>query len=157
MHRLLKMSAITWLAALGVPKPFSRVQVAFVAGYSPRSSSFSNPLSALRTRELIQYPAGRMVDATQQGYELAFTPEAPGTVEDLHRRVFERLSGPQARILRPLIDAHPDPVDRAALADAAGYSATSSSFSNPLSSLRTLGLIEPPVNRQERAADLLFL
>jgi hypothetical protein len=133
------LSSLAFWEGLG----FDRVtneQVAVAAGYSPTSTSYTNPRGRLNSAGLITYPAPNYVSATDAGR--AATP-----ADDDQRSVRERLDrvlrGPEKRIL----DALPrdgSPVSNEDLAIAAGYSATSTSYTNPRGGLRMLGLINYP-------------
>lgn len=134
------LDALAWWRAAGIAEP-ERVQVATVARYSATSTSFTNPLSALRTAGLIEYTSGRPT-LTAAGVAVARAPASAPTTADLHARIFEILDGPRRRILEPLLRAYPAAMTRDTLASASNYSATSTSFTNPLSGLRSLGLID---------------
>lgn len=149
------LDALAWWSAFGISQPTNE-QVAFIAGYSPTSTGYTNPRSALRTAGLIEYPSVGVVALTSAGHEKTIAPSIPPTVDEMHRRVMGKLSGPQQRILTPLINAHPASLTNAEVAEQAGYSATSTGYTNPRSSLRTLSLIEYPTIGQVRAADWLF-
>ena len=97
------------------------------------------------------------VDLTDAGRAIATPRSAPLTTQELHNVIFARLPSPQARVLRPLIDHYPDPVNREDLADRAGYSVHSSSFTNALGALRTMGLIDYPSSTEAVALPVLFL
>ena len=134
------LDAIMWFKEIDrVP---TRVQVAFMAGSSPRSSGFTNNLSNLRTKGLIDYPSGGMLSLTDDGEATANTPDAPTTSEELHQAILGRVSQPQGRIIRALIECHPDDLSRDELAEQADASPRSSGFTNNLSALRTLGLLD---------------
>ena len=68
-----------------------------------------------------------------------------------------KLTGPQQKVLTPVIEAHPDYIDRATIANVTGYSASSGGFNNLLGSLRTLGLIDYPAKGRVKAEPVLFL
>ena len=127
-HRIL--DALAWLEGLGITQRASRVQVAFLAGYKPGGGAFNNTLGALRTAGLIDYPSSGEVALTGDGRSRANHPDAPLTTETLQHAVMDRLSGPQRRILQPLIDAYPSEVSTEDLARAAGYEATGGAFNN---------------------------
>jgi uncharacterized protein len=150
------IDAIAWMESIGLPKP-KRSIVAFLAGYSMNSSSFTNALGANRTAGLNTYPDSDSVDLTDAGRAIANPQSAPLTTRELHNVIFARLPSPQARVLRPLIDRYPDPVQREELADRAGYSVNSSSFTNALGALRTMGLIDYPSSADAVALPVLFL
>jgi uncharacterized protein len=73
------------------------------------------------------------------------------------RRTAGLLPPAKWRILRVLIDADGEPVDRDVLAEAADQSATSSGYANNLGSLRSLGLIDYPERGRVVARPVLFL
>ena len=62
----------------------------------------------------------------------------------------------EARILRAAAERHPDAAPNADIAAAAGYSPTSTGYTNPRSALRTKALVDYPGRDMVRAADWLF-
>lgn len=129
----------------------NRSNVAMLAKYSPKSSSFSNAISALRNSQgandwdpLVEYHSGSQLSITQEGLTLANPLVLVGNdgYEDLHNAWLSFLSGPQEKILRHLLQDPTRNETRRNLADATGYSIKSSSFSNSLSGLRTLGVLD---------------
>lgn len=150
------LDALAWWRAVGVNQP-ARVQVATVARYSATSTSFTNPLSALRTKGLLNYPDSGSVALTAAGTGKARAPESSPTTAELQARIFKILDGPRRRILEPLLAAYPAAMSREALARAADYSATSTSFTNPLSGLRSLGLIDYRLGGHVVALPILFV
>jgi hypothetical protein len=133
-----------------------KVQIAAIAGVSPSSGSFANNLGRLRTLGLIDYPQSGQVAFTAAGKKAARAPDAPPSVNDLHRAWLGLVTGPQARILERAIGAYPDGISKEDLALAVDVSATSGSFANNLGRLRTLGVIDYPSRGMVRAHDLLF-
>ncbi len=101
MQRVL--DAVAWLDSIGSEAPYSRIQVAFVAGYGPTSGGFANILRNLGTAELIAYPGSGAVDVTDDGRATAVGPSTPPTRADLHRRVQEMIDAPIWRCLETLI------------------------------------------------------
>lgn len=152
------LDAIAWMESIGLSRP-KRAIVAFLVGYSSvRSKGFTNPLSSLKTAGLVQYPNSQLVDFTEAGRALANPQEIPLTTAELHRVIFSRLPGPQQRILQVLIEAYPRSVTREELAERVGYtSVRSKGFTNPLSRLRTTGLIDYPNSTEAVALPILFL
>lgn len=118
----------------------TRPWVAFLAGASPRSSSFTNNLGALRTKGLIDYDNG-LVYLTDQGRKCVQVPK-PMTEGELHDRIIDMLPTPQGRVLNVLLDYRGQNIDRPKLAQLSGASPTSSSYTNNLGAMRSLGLIE---------------
>jgi uncharacterized protein len=150
------IDAIAWMESINLFKP-QRSTIAFLARYSLTASSFTNPLGNLRTMGLVTYPDSETVAMTDSGRALANPQETPRNTADLHRVIFERLQGPQKKILKVLIDNYPSAVKREDLAQQAGYSLTASSFTNPLGNLRSFGFIDYPSSSEAIALPILFL
>jgi len=102
------LDALAWFKGLVGYHRVSRLQVAFMAGYKPGGGAFNNNLGALRSAGLVDYPNSGEVQLTDLGTAIARQPDVPVTTRQLQQAVMERLSGPQRRILQPLIDAYPD-------------------------------------------------
>ena len=158
-HRKRIVDAVAIFGAVGLSSA-PRAGVALYAGSPPSSSSFANNLGALRTAGLVEYPAGGTVALTEAGRELvspSITLAPPPSLADLHERWLGLITPARARILRVLIEAYPQSVDRSGLAIEVGATPTSSSFANNLGHLRnTLGLVEYPGDGFVRAAAILF-
>ena len=150
------LDALAWLADMGIAERASRVQVAFLADYKPQGGAFNNTLGSLRTAGLVEYPSAGEVALTVDGGASACRLDLPPTSEALQRAVMERLTGPQRRILQPLIDAYPDALTAEELAEASGYEAKGGAFNNYRGSLRSLGLIEYPSPGFAVALPVLF-
>ena len=150
------IDAIAWLNSIGVDAP-EQTAVAFLAGYTWGGGAFNNPRGSLNTRGLVQYVPGGRIRLTDAGRALARSPDVPLSTEELHRRVLERLPGPEQRILRPLLDAYPKDLANEDLAQQSGYTAGAGAFNNPRGRLRSLGLIEYPSPGRVVAKPLLFL
>lgn len=151
------LDALAWLADLGIAERASRIQVAFLAGYKPGGGAFNNTLGSLRSAGLISYPSSGEVALTVDGGACACRLDLPPTDEALHRAVLDKLTGPQRRLLQPLIDAWPDEMTVEALAAAAGYEAGGGAFNNTRGSLRSLGLIDYPGPGRAVAQSVLFV
>jgi hypothetical protein len=149
------LNALGWWKAFGFDAP-SNEQVAFIAKYSPNSSGYTNPRGALKSAGYVTYPAPGRVSLTEAGVALAEQPATPPTGDELRRRVMDELAGPQQRILRAVINAYPEAMSNADVAAAAGYSASSSGYTNPRGNLKTLSLIDYPTSGWVRAAGWLF-
>jgi hypothetical protein len=149
------LDAIAWEESLGITEP-NQVAVAFLAGYTFGSGGFNNPKGSLRTHGYIAYFPGSRIGLTEEGRAIAHAPDATLTDDALHRRVLDRLPGPEQRLLAPLLEAYPEAMSKESLAEAAGYTAGSGGFNNPCGRLRSLGLVEYPSGGQVRAADVLF-
>ena len=149
------LDAIAWFEAIGVEDP-EQPAVAFLAGYSFKSSSYTVPRSILARKQTVEYRANGRIQLTPKGRALAHDTDTPATNAGLHHMIYAKLPGPEGRLLRPLIEAYPDAMTNEDLAHDAGYSAASSSYSVPRSRLKSFGLIEYPASGQVRARDILF-
>lgn len=134
------LDAIAWLNDKGIELPHKNT-VAAVAGVSPTSGGYFNNLGAMKSAGLIEYPQPGFVSLTTEGGACANAPDGAG---ELHERWLEIVSEPQAKILRALIEAHPEPLQKDALAQQIGVSETSGGYFNNLGALRTLGAIDYP-------------
>jgi hypothetical protein len=144
-------SVATW-GSWGQYQP-SNAQVAWLAGYSPSSSSYANPRGALKAKGLLELPGPGLVSITPDGSASATPIVLAGSLLDL---VLSKLSGPEARILRGVADQYPRSLTNEEAAIAADYSPTSSSYASPRGSLKSKDLISS-VKGQVRAADWLFV
>lgn len=96
------LDAIAWLESTTGKPDCEQTAVAFLAGYTVDGGGFKNPRGALNGRGLIEARAGT-IRLTEEGRALANIPEAALTAEELHRRIMDRLPGPEQRILQPLL------------------------------------------------------
>ena len=137
------VDSIAWWNAAGVDQP-SRGQVAFVARYSEKGSSFRNPAGALNSAELVCIPVQGKMAFTRTGVSHAAAPTCSPSLGELCDRIRAVLkSGPLIKLFDVLLDQS-HPISRAEWAGLAGYSADGSSFRNPAGRLRSLGLVEYP-------------
>ena len=151
------LNALAWGESMRLPTQ-RREKVAFLADASPKSSAFMNNLGALRSAGYIDYPQQGYVALTESGRALAqVDAHAPQTSAELQQAICAKLPGPQARIIAAAVRAYPDALEREALADQAGASATSSAYMNNLGALRSLGLLDYPRQGLVQAAPVLFL
>lgn len=132
------LAAAIYVASLQVDDENRLDLIALKAGYeSSRTKSFTNALSALRTAGFI-----KGVTATEEGRRL-LRPSLPASSEELQLQLFSLLEPLKQKLLTPLIERYPDGIDRESLARGAGYeSVRTKSFTNALSRLRSLGLVE---------------
>jgi hypothetical protein len=144
-------SLVTW-KKLGHQQP-SNAQVAWLATYSPSSTSYTNPRSALKTAGLISYPVPDHIEATDTGLAAGSPISLSGSLLEF---VLGQLPGPEARILKSVAKHFPKAIDNETAASGANYSASSTSYTNPRSALRTKDLITYPSIGMVRAADWLF-
>lgn len=149
------LNALAWWKAFGIDQP-TNDQVGFIAGYSPSSGGFANLKGGLRTMELVDYPAPGRLRLTESGEDKAEAPSVAVTQEAFHAAVRAKLSGPQVRVLDPILAAYPASITSQEVADATGYSASSGGFANLRGSLRSINLIDYPRPGEVRASDWLF-
>jgi hypothetical protein len=153
------LDTLAWLAGAGLERP-DRIQVALLSEQSPKSSGYANNLSALRTADLVHYPAGNLVALTGAGMEKAQQPAHRVTSKDLHAALQRYLPRPQWAILNELIRLYPNSPGREHIAGLVNQSPNSSGYANNLSALRTLGFLEytgGQGSRGVKATAVLFL
>lgn len=141
-------SLATW-KSMGHDKP-SNAQVAWLADYSPTSTSYTNPRGALSAAGLIAYPAADRVTLTDTGDALASPIDINGSLLD---HVVANLGGPEARILRAVAEFGEGSNEE--IATAANYSASSTSYTNPRGSLSSKELITYPAPGRVALAEWL--
>lgn len=127
------------LAVLATYGPRTKRQLAMQAGYSAKGGGFNNPLSALRSGGYVE--RGEPIVITQAGIDALGDFDPLPTGQALVDHWMGQLSGPERKILQPLIDCWPEAMSKEALADVAGYAPVGGGFNNPLSRLRTLELV----------------
>lgn len=151
------LDTIAWIENLNSGYPAKKNQTAFLSDQSPTSSGYTNNLSALRSAGLISYPSAGFLALTEAGRTIAKTEGLPLDTNDLHRMIKQKVSNPQWRILEALISSYPEAVSKEELAGKSGQSFTSSGYTNNLSSLRTLGLIDYPEQGMVIALKSMFI
>lgn len=138
------------------PAGRTRKQLAVLAGYSAKSSTFRNALGRLRTLGLATPASVEPIQATEAGMEAAAHVEPLPTGRALFEHWRGQLKPSERALLDTLYAAWPAGLDRDALAEAAEYSAASSTFRNALGRLRTLELATPAGIEPIRLSDELF-
>lgn len=143
------------LAVLATYGPRTKRQLAMQAGYSAKGGGFNNPLSALRSGGYVE--RGEPIAVTQAGLDALGDFDPLPTGQALIDHWMGQLSGPERKILQPLIDAWPNTLSKEALADVAGYTPVGGGFNNPLSRLRTLELVTrgPDISLTDDFADAI--
>lgn len=155
------LNAIAWWEAMGVKTP-SKQNVGFVAGYrvgKKVGGHYGNTLGALRANGLIDYPTPNVVELTIAGRKVAEAPDDMRTLADLQAAIFERLDGPERKVLQAIADAWPDALTKQEAGARAGYQVgekVGGHYGNVLGALRTLGLVEYPKPGKVAATELLF-
>jgi len=143
------------LEALGVDSAARETLAAF-AGYSHRSSAFTAHLASLRDDGFIVYPVAGEAQLTAAGRRHTRRPERRPTLDQLHEGWLKILSTYESALLRELLETHPRALTREALAERAGYSASSSAFTAAVAQLQKLGAAEYPEPGCVRAGAVLY-
>jgi hypothetical protein len=123
------------------PEMMSRKKAAAVAGIKPRTSTFRNAISILKTRGLI-YVQGDGLSATSEGVEASDV--RPGD-KLAGAALQEKWRGELPKSAIPMFNEvlrYPNGITRKLLADYLGMSPAVSTFRNILSTLRVRGLVE---------------
>ena len=123
------------------PAGRTRVQVALLSGYSVKSSSLSNALGRLRALDLATKGTDP-IRATPEGLAVAGDVDPAPTGPELLEHWRGRLGRAERAVLDAIVAAEPNELTRDELAEASGYSASSSSLSNALGKLRSLELVQ---------------
>jgi uncharacterized protein len=149
------LDTLQGLSSLGIDEP-DKATAAALVGYHPNAKSYSNAIGALRTSGYIEYPSGGRIRLTDAGSAIAESRLSVASTDELHQVWFDKLGNVAKRILAPLLEAYPDPVEADVVAGNAGYHPNAKSFSNMKGRLRTLGLIHYPRPGMLAATDVLF-
>ncbi|HTF19346.1 MAG TPA: hypothetical protein VK658_14800 [Chryseolinea sp.] len=131
----------------------TKSQLGILSGYSSTSGSFSNALSRLRTAGMIS-GSSEIIGITGEGLGAIGPVDPMPTGEALQQYWFSKVGRMEQQILTTLLEGHPGVFRKEELGTATGYSWNSGSFSNALSKLRTLQLIEG--YQDIKAADVFF-
>lgn len=148
------IDAIAWWNTAGHPSPTPH-QVAFMAGYSAKSSTWDTYRARARRAELIELVGDRM-RLTSKGVGLARRPLLPPTLVAFHAMVRERLDGPVAKLFDVLVAAYPHSIQMGEWAVKAGYSASSSTSDTYRARAKRLALAVQPSPGWVKAAGWLF-
>lgn len=131
-------SIIETLAKFG--KPCSKAKIGIFSGYSFTSGGFSNALSKLKTYGLIEYDSGD-VTLTEAGLiEVGTIEPFPTDKDEVIRFWINKVGRCAGKILDYLSSVNE--ATKEEVGEQTGYSSTSGGFSNAISKLRTLSLID---------------
>jgi hypothetical protein len=135
------------------PAGRTKVQVALLTGYAHNGGGFSNYISSLRGRGLLEGDGGRLTITEAGCRELgAYTPLPTG--KDLLEHWKGNLEKAPRMILEELASVYPRTLRKDAVASRTGYEVGGGGFNNALSRLRTLELISGKA--ELRASEELF-
>lgn len=137
------------------PARFSKAQWATLSGMKRTGGTWQTYVSRLRQAGYLDEREDGTVGLTAAGIRAAGhvdRPRAGSVIEDWKNSLG---SGP-AKMIDELVRLHPQPMDRANLADRVGMTATGGTFQTYLSRLKTNGLIEIS-GRKIKASPTLFV
>jgi hypothetical protein len=120
----------------------NRVKLAILSGYSPSSSGFDNAIGKLRAAGFITPANHDPIGIYSDGHEAIGQVEPLPSGQALVDHWLGKLSKCERAIVTALIRA-PAGLTKAELAEAAGYSPTSSGFDNAVGALRSIELLSP--------------
>lgn len=151
------LDSLAWFEAIGVRTP-EQPAAAFMAGYTYGSGAYNNPRGQLKKKGLVEYHHSNQIGLTVSGRTAANYPPRHelATAAQLHQSVLSRLPTPEQRLLIPLLEQWPHPIEQKELAVKANYAFNSGAFNNPRGRLKSLGLIDYPSPGKIVARDLLF-
>lgn len=140
--RALDRCARAMLQVLAQRDTTTATQLSVLTGYSRKSSSFANSLGMLRSSGLAE-GGGDAIRITDSGRAAAGDVDPLPTGEELVQHWMSKLEKAERAMLEVLVRSGARGVTtKEELADASGYSVTSSSFANAIGKLRTLELAE---------------
>jgi len=147
------LESLAQLDSVGQDKP-TRGAVAFFAGTRPTSSSFEKNVGSLRTKGLIEFPAGGTLSLTTDGRAIARASAIE--TQSVVTRSHEILTNPERRIFEAVHAVYPEALTREELGIRAGSPHTSSSFEKNVGKLKTATLVTYPSKGTVKAAEWLF-
>jgi hypothetical protein len=151
------VDALAWFEAIGV-SPVDKKWVARFVNVSYSSGGYGNNLGGLRTAGYIEYPKPGLISLTSAGKEVAPAQlDAPSSPEEMLERCKSIVNNAEGKILDVLAAAYPNALEKIAIAEATGFSATSGGFGNNLGGLRSAGMIEYPAQGQAKLASWVML
>lgn len=137
-------------------KPCSKVKIGIFAGYSSKSGGFSNAISKLKNAGYVIATNGDL-EITQSGAEqVVFVKPLPTTNDEILSFWINKVGRCPGEILKVVVPIYPNSIDKMDVGSQTNYSASSGGFSNAISKLRTLGLIDYS-NGQLKATEDMFL
>lgn len=155
--RKLKAGAMKMLEVLAQwhPDPRTRDQLGALAGFAPTGGTFSEYLSALRTRGFI-VENGAGVEITEEGLAaMPCFPVRPDSPDELIRLWKSKFKAGVGRMLDVLVAAYPEKITREELGEQSGFAAAGGTFSEYLSALRRARLIDETGGRVGAATSVM--
>lgn len=136
------LDALAWLESVGIGGAKWSI-LGFLSNQSPKSSGFEKNVSTLRSGGLLEGNGKtQLFRLSDGGRAIANVPDVPASSEELQRAVYAKISTPQERMLRALVDVFPRNLTWDELAEKGEQSPTSSGFEKNVSTLKSFGLID---------------
>jgi len=123
-------------------KTCSRAKIGIFAGYSSTSGGFSNAISKLKSIELVTAENGNLTITNEGAAQVVFVKPLPTTNDEILSFWKNKTGKCPGAILEILVSIYPESMSREDVGERTNYSASSGGFSNAISRLKTLGLIE---------------
>jgi len=137
------------------PMQFTKSQLATFSKMSPRSGTFGQYLSLLRTRGMFE-EEGDLIRASQEALdELDEQPTPPQSFDEVVEMWRGNLKGGARRMFDVLVEYAPSELTKEELGEHAGLSPNSGTFGQYLSMLRSNGLIESTASSVKISDNLL--
>lgn len=137
------------------PNGRTKIQVAILTGYAHNGGGFSNYVSSLRSRGLLEGGTENL-RITEDGLSALGDYEPLPTGDQLIEYWLNRLGKCERACLEVLCSEYPSGLCKEALANLTGYEASGGGFNNALSKLRTLELIHVHGSKEMKASDAFF-
>jgi hypothetical protein len=150
------LDSLAWLDSVAI-SPATRIQVAAVAKYHPRTGSYLKALARLNDDGLVNFPRAGTVELTDQGRSKASYPINVATQEEYLDRIYDVVGSKRAHILRELVEVYPEALSREELASRLDVHPRTGSYLKGLAYLRDLELVEYPRSGEVVASRLMFL
>lgn len=140
----LKAGAVRILRELAsrYPAAWTKSQLGALTGFTPSGGTFSTYISELRRRSLINV-SGKEISVTEQGLTFCGdVPAAPRSHDEVMQMWRGALKAGCYRMLEEIVRTGAEGIDKFALAEATGFTASGGTYSTYLSILRRNGLVE---------------
>lgn len=136
-------------------KPCSRVKVGIFSNYSAKSGGFSNAISKLKNLGFLNAQNGDLEITDSGAQQVLFVKPFPSTNEEVLAFWVNKVGKCPGAILQAIVPIYPNSMSKEDAGIQTNYSANSGGFSNAISKLRTLGLIDYS-NGQIKATEDMF-
>jgi hypothetical protein len=149
------LDALAELEALGI-RQTNRVQLGMFAGYNLTGGSGAQHIADLVSAGLVTMPEPGAITLTDTGRGTASAAAVPGSLDELHARVYAKVTQGQQKILAHLIAIYPNAISRAELGQATQYNLTGGSGAQHVADLINAGAAVMPAQGKVAASAFLF-